>query len=177
MTRSLLCITSILFTGLVTAKADTVPAGMQIQVRPDSEIRVDKWDRGRIYYGHVAQDVKARDGDMAIPRGSNVELIIRQRGPNRMAIDIESITVNGRRYVLDSTGPQFRTHEYENGGGLVGSIVGVITGVTTEGNSIIVPPDSILSFQTQAPLHIVDWQDPGYERERNHYHRDPDWYR
>jgi hypothetical protein len=177
MTRSLLCITSIFFTGLVTAKADTVSVGTQIQVRPDAEIRVDKWDRGRIYYGHVARDVTARNGVIAIPRGSNVELIIRQRGPNRLAIDIESVTVNGRRYVMDSSGPQFRTRDYENGAGLVGSIVGAVTGVTTDGNSIVVPRDSVLSFQTQAPLHIVDWPDPGYERDRCHYHRDPDWYR
>ena len=65
MTRSLLCLTSILFTGFVAAKADIVSAGTQIQVRPDTEIRVDKWDRGRIYYGHIARDVTARDGDLA----------------------------------------------------------------------------------------------------------------
>ena len=43
---------------------------------------------------------------------------------------------------MDSSGPQFRTRDYENGGGLVGSIVGAVTGVTTEGNSIIVPPNT-----------------------------------
>ena len=67
--RTLLALTSTILIGLqFTAKADTVPAGTQIQVRPDSQIRVNKWDRGRIYRGHVAQDVTARDGDLAIPR-------------------------------------------------------------------------------------------------------------
>jgi hypothetical protein len=176
--RTLLALTSTILIGLqFTAKADTVPAGTQIQVRPDSQIRVNKWDRGRIYRGHVAQDVTARDGDLAIPRGSDVELIVRQTGPNRMAIDIESLTVNGHRYVLDSSGPQFHTHDYETGGGLVGSIVGAVTGVRTEGDEIIVPAESTLTFQMRAPLHLVGWQDPGYERGGYHYHRDPDWYR
>ena len=71
-----------------TARADTVPAGTQIQVRPDSEIKVSKWDRGRIYTGHVERDVRAADGDVTIPRGSNVELIVRQVGPERMAIRV-----------------------------------------------------------------------------------------
>jgi hypothetical protein len=161
----------------IAARADTVLAGTQIQVRPDSQIEVSRWDRGRIYTGQVARDVVARDGDVAIPRGSNVELIVRQIGPERMAIDLESVTVNGRRYVLDSTGPRFHTEEYENGGGLVGAIVGAVSGVRAEGGEISVPAESILSFQTRAPLHVVDWQDPGYEREGHHYHRDNDWYR
>jgi hypothetical protein len=176
--RSLLWLTSTVFIALpFAAHADTVPAGTQIQVRPDSEIQVSKWDQGRIYRGHVARDVTARDGDLAIPRGSDVELIVRQRGPERMSIDIESVTVNGRRYVLDSSGPQFHTPEYENGGGLVGAIVGAVSGVRSEGGEILVPAESVLTFQTRAPLHVVDWQDPGYEREGRHYHREHDWYR
>src|SRR5436305_8862353 len=132
--RSLLCLTSSVFILLpIAAQADTVLAGTQIQVRPDSEIHVSKWDQGRIYTGQVARDVTAADGDLAIPRGSSVELIVRQVGPERMAIDIESVTVNGRRYVLDSSGPQFHTQEYESGGGLIGAIVGAVSGVRTEG--------------------------------------------
>ena len=176
--RSLLCLSSIVFIAMpFTARADTVLAGTQIQVRPDSQIEVSKWERGRIYTGHVARDVTAADGDVAIPRGADVELIVRQLSPERMAIDIESVTVNGRRYVLDSSGPRFNTSDYENGEGLVGAIVGAISGERTEGGQIFVPAESILTFQTRAPLHVVGWPDPGYEREGHHYHRDHDWYR
>lgn len=160
-----------------TARADTVRLGSEIQVRPFQEIRVNQWDRGRIYTGEVARDVEARDGDVAIPRGSRVEMIVRQRPGGSMAIDVESITINGHRYVLDASGPQFNTREYQDGGGLLGAIVGSIPGVRTEGNTIEVPSDSVLTFRTRAPLHVVDWQDPGYDRDGNHYHRDPDWYR
>jgi hypothetical protein len=176
--RNLLCLTSSIFIAMqFTARADTVLAGTQIQVRPDSEIKVSKWDRGRIYTGHVERDVRAGDGDVAIPRGSTVELIVRQVAPERMAIDLESVTVNGRRYVLDSSGPSFHTREYENGGGLVGAIVGAVAGIRTEGGEIFVPAESVLSFQTKAPLRVVEWQDPGYDRDGHHYHRDNDWYR
>lgn len=176
--RSLLCLTSTIFIAMqLTARADTVLAGTQIQVRPDSEIKVSKWDRGRIYTGYVERDVRAADGDVTIPRGSTVELIVRQVGPERMAIDLESVTVNGRRYVLDSSGPTFHTGEYESGGGLVGAIVGAVAGVRSDGDEIFVPAESVLSFQTRAPLHVVGWQDPGYERDGHHYHRDHDWYR
>jgi len=176
--RILLGLTSTVFFALpMVSRADTVLAGTQIQVRPDTEIHVSKWDRGRIYTGRVSRDIPAADGDVAIPRGSNVELIVRQLGPERMAIDIESVTVNGRRYVLDSSGPQFHTPEYENGTGLLGAIVGAVSGVQTDGGEILVPAESVLTFRTRAPLHVVEWRDPGYEREGRHYHRDNDWYR
>jgi len=176
--RMLLCLTSVMFMAMqITAKADTVPEGTQIQVQPDRPIDVSQWDQGRIYTGHLARDVVARDGDIAIPRGSYVELIVRQIRPGRMAIDLESITANGHRYALDSSGPRFNTGEYQNGGGLVGAIVGAVSGVRTEGGEIRVPAESILTFETRAPLHVVGWQDPGYDREGYHYHRDHDWYR
>src|SRR5579871_2055665 len=87
--------------------ADTVPPGAVIPVRPDQDVRVNRWDRGRIYTGRVARDVRARDGDMAIPAGSPVELIVRQIGPDQFTLDLESVTVNGQRYAMDTTGPQF----------------------------------------------------------------------
>jgi hypothetical protein len=160
-----------------SARADTIPPGAQIPVRIDNTIAVHEWDKGRIYPGRVARDVFARDGDVAIPEGSYAELIVRRNGPDQMMIDIESVTVNGRRYVLDTSGPQFNTRAYENGGGLVGSIVGAIAGVETGGGEIRVPGGSVLNFQLQAPLHVVDWQDPGYDQRGYHYHRDNDWYR
>jgi len=176
--RTLLCLTPTIFIAMqITSRADTVLAGTQIQVRPDNQIEVSKWDKGRIYPGHVERDVVARDGDVAIPRGSTVELIVRQVGPERMALDLESVTVSGRRYVMDSSGPSFHTPEYENGGGLVGAIVGAIAGVRAEGNEVVIPANSVLTFQTRAPLRVVEWQDPGYEREGYHYHREHDWYR
>jgi hypothetical protein len=157
---------------------DTVPDGTSIEVRTEGPISVSKWDRGRIYVGRVARDVMDRNGNVAVPRGSHVEMIVRQIGDDRMALDFESMTVNGRRYTVDTSGPQFHTNrDYDRGAGLVGNIVGAIAGVDTQGAQIRVPADSILTFRLQQPLRIVDWQDPGYDRDGQHYHRDHDWYR
>ncbi|HYL36352.1 MAG TPA: hypothetical protein VEV17_10605 [Bryobacteraceae bacterium] len=164
------------------AKADTVLPGTQIAVRTERPIDVNQWDRGRIYRGFVARDVVARDGDVAIPEGSPAELIVRQIGPNEMTIDIESVTVNGRRYVMDNTGPEFNAQTYNNGNGVLGAIIGAIAGATgaqveTQGSEIRVPPGTVLRFELQQPLRVVGWQDPGYQRNGIHYHHDHDWYR
>jgi hypothetical protein len=166
------------------ARADVVLPGTEIAVRPDNPIDVARWDRGRIYPAHVARDVFARDGDLVIPRGSPVELIVRQVGPGQMSLDIESVTVNGRRYAMDTTGPQFNMprNSYDNGGGLVGSIIGAIAGANGEqveprGSEIRVPAGSLLRFQLQEPLRVVNWGDPGYSNGDYHYHHEHDWYR
>src|SRR5689334_18605675 len=117
------------------AWADYVPAGTEISVRADQPITVARWEKGRIYPGRVSRDVRSRDGDIAVPRGSYAEMIVRQVGPNQLALDLESVTVNGRRYVMDTTGPQFNANRgsYDNGAGIVGSIVGALTGVQVNG--------------------------------------------
>lgn len=174
----------VLFAGLQVASAATIEPGTVIAVRPDQPIDVHRSDTGRIYPAHVVRDVVARDGDMVVPRGSQAELIVRKTGPGEYSLDIESITVNGRRYALDATGPQFhmRRDEYENGGGIVGAITGAIEGAQGQnamahGDHIFVPQDAILNFNLQEPLHVVNWQDPGYTNNGYHYHRDHDWYR
>lgn len=182
--RKLIWAAPAIFFGVqLCAMADTVPPGTQIQVRTDQPIEIHQWDQGRIYQGRIARDVIARDGDVAIPRGANVEMIVRRVGDHEMALDIESVTVNGRRYAMDTAGPEFNAHrnDYQSGGGLLGSIVGAVSGgnvqVVTHGDEIRVPAEAMVTFQLQAPLHVVGWGDPGYERDRYHYHRDGDWYR
>ena len=163
----------------ITAWAAVVPPGTELPVRADQPITVAKWDRGRIYPGHVARDVYSRRGDVAIPRGSYAEMIVRQVGPNQLALDVESVTVNGRRYVMDTTGPQFDANRaaYDNGGGLVGTIIGAITGAEVRGGAIHVPAGAEMHFRLDQALRVVDWQDPGYTDRGYHYHRDHDWYR
>lgn len=165
---------------------EMVPPGTQIRVRSDNPVTVARWDRGRIYPGHVDSDVYGSRGNVMIPRGSYCEMIVRQTGPGQLALDLESITVNGRRYVMTATGPQFSMaqEQYNNGGGLVGSIIGAIAGaegarVQYQGNQIRVPAGADLTFQLQQPLRMVTWRDEGYDRDGYHYHyeRDHGWYR
>lgn len=180
--RNLIWTVPVILLGMqICASADTILPGTQISVRTNEPIEVHTWDRGRIYPARVARDVYARDGDVAIPRGAYAELIVREIGPGQMALDLESVAVNGRRFVMDTTGPSFPAGEYNNGAGLLGNIVGAISGgrvqVETRGNEIRVPPDSMITFQLQEPMHLVGAEDRGYQREHHHYHHDHDWYR
>ncbi len=165
---------------------EMVPPGTQIRVRTDNAIDVAKWDRGRIYSGHVDADVYNNRGEMVIPRGSYCEMIVRQAGPDQLALDLESVTANGRRYVVDATGPQFNMDQaqYNSGAGLVGAIIGTIAGATGgnveyRGGRIQVPGAVDLTFQLQQPLHVVTWNDEGYDRDGSHYHHyeNHGWYR
>src|SRR5713226_8802443 len=122
------------------AEVDRVAAGTEITVRTDEPIEISSWDRGRVYHGRLARDVYATDGDLAFPRGADAELIVRQVGDHDMVVDLESIFVNGRRYVLDASSQDYntrgrpgvgenrRTAKYVGGGAIIGSIIGAIAG-------------------------------------------------
>jgi hypothetical protein len=167
----------------VRRPVDFVPPGTQIQVQTDGPINVARWDRGRVYPGHVTADVFATDGRLALPRGSYCEMIVRQVSPGQLALDLESITAHGRRYVMDATGPQFNMNQaqYNNGAGIVGNIIGALSGrnVQYQGDHIHVPGGTVLTFQLQQPLHVVEWGDEGYYQNGEHYHPDENhgWYR
>lgn len=208
--RKLLVTVPALVLGLqFCAFADVIPTGAEIEVRTDTPIELRSWERGRIYSAHVDRDIVARDGDVSIPRGAPAELIVREAGPHEMVLDLESVTVNGRRYVVDAASPEFntrarqglgengRTGRFVGGGAILGTIIGAIAGggkgaaigaltgaaggagaqVLTRGGEIRVPAESQLTFRLQAPMHVADWREPGYDQNGNHYHRQNDWYR
>ena len=173
-----------LICGGIPVLAATILPGTEIQVRSDAAIDVGRWDRGRIYPAHVVREVHAQDGDVVVPRDSEAELIVRQTGADQFAVDLESITVHGQRYAMDTAGPQYNMPEsnYHQGNGIIGAIAGAIAGANGErvqpnGGEIRVPAGSVITFRLQQPLHVVSWNDPGYRRGEDHYHRDGDWYR
>jgi len=122
------------------AEVDTLAPGIEITVRTNEPIDISQWDRGRIYRGEIAREVRATDGDVAFPRGTPVELTVRQIGDHDMVIDLEAILTNGRRFVVDTTGQVYdtrgregvgenrRTAKYVGGGAIIGSIIGAIAG-------------------------------------------------
>ena len=117
----------------------TIAAGTSITVRNNEPIDARQTD-GRVFSGVVHQDVLDADGNVAIPRGSDVELIVRTDPNHDLALDLESVTVNGQRYALtahsdrladgqkDGIGQNKRTAEYVGGGALLGTIIGAIAG-------------------------------------------------
>lgn len=146
-----------------------IESGTIIAVRTNDTIDVERNDY-QVYRGMVDQDVRGNDGRLAIPRGSNVELIVRVERDNDLIIDLESVSVNGNRYAIKT---QANRQESQRDDSLVGSIVGAIQGGEARGRAVRIPRDSVLTFRLQRGLDM-GVVDRGSDREGRHYH---DWYR
>jgi hypothetical protein len=146
-----------------------IEPGTLLAVRTNESIDVERKDN-RVYYGTVDQDVRGENGRLAIPRGSNVELIVRAAPDNDLVIDVDSVSVNGQRFAI-STNTNRQESQRDNS--LVGSIVGAIQGGEVRGRAVRVPRDSVLTFRITRPLEM-GVADRGVTREGRHYH---DWYR
>ena len=120
-----------------------IEADTTFVVRTDEAIDVKTAD-GLVFQGTVDEDVLDRDGEVAIPEGSTVELLARKNG-DEMTLDLESVTVNGQRYAVladqatvgtsgqleagvNTIGANRDTAIYIGGGALLGSIIGAATG-------------------------------------------------
>jgi hypothetical protein len=116
-----------------------IEPGTILTVRTNERISEARAD-GRIFTGTVDQDVLGARGKLAIPRGSNVELIVRVARDNDLILDLESVTVDGQRYAInaqanrvegndrDTVGANSRTGKYVGGGAILGAILGAAVG-------------------------------------------------
>jgi hypothetical protein len=142
MTRMMTALTAVLMFAASAAHAQrtTVAAGTTVDVRTNDAINVKELSEARTYTGVVNNDVMDANGSVAIPRGSNAELVVRKISDSEMALDLEAITANGRRYTVASDsstqaadkkegiGANKRTGTYVGGGAAVGAIIGAIAG-------------------------------------------------
>lgn len=125
------------------SQTDVIPAGTNITVRTNESIDGRSSNDGRVFSGVVDQDVRDSNGNTAIPRGANAELMLRRAGSNEVVLDLDSISVNGRRYAVSSSsnatvsgdgtqkegvGKNKRTGKYVGGGAVLGTIIGAIAG-------------------------------------------------
>jgi hypothetical protein len=117
----------------------TIDAGTNITVRTNEAIDSDDND-GRVYSASVEQDVTDRNGSIAIPKGSDVELVVKRASNSELTVDLDSLTVNGQRYGVEvdenvvrserreGLGANERTGKYVGGGAVLGAIIGAIAG-------------------------------------------------
>jgi hypothetical protein len=119
-----------------------IPSGTSLQVRTTETIDTQTMD-GRIFTGTVENDVRDTEGRVAIPRGSTAELVVRRGPDNELVLDLDSVTVHGRRYGVDATrnrigggvdirnsgiGANKETARNVGGGALLGAILGAAIG-------------------------------------------------
>jgi len=143
--------------------------GIQIPVRTKEPIDINRTDN-RVFNGTVDADIRGDNGRIAIPRGSNAELMVRVARDNDLILDLESVVVNGQRYAI-RTDPNHVEHQRDNS--LVGAIVGAVSGGQATGPAVRIPRGAVVSFRLDRPLD-VGVVDRGVDRGGYHYH---DWYR
>jgi len=118
----------------------TLPAGSEISVRTNENIDSASSNDNRFYTAVVSRDVVDDRGSVVIPRGSDAQLIVRRLSGNNLALDLQSVSVNGQRFNVDTAnvtaqgtsrdglGENKRTAEYAGGGALLGTLLGAIAG-------------------------------------------------
>jgi hypothetical protein len=160
----------------------TVPAGSEVSIRTNESIDSRDASDARNYSAQVSRDVVDSNGNILIPRGSEARLIVRNFG-NQIGLDLQSVTVNGQRYSLDTDqvtagrqglGENRRTGEFVGGGAALGAIIGAIAGggkgagigalaggaagagaqVMTKGDHVRVPAESVLNFRLESNLNL-----------------------
>jgi hypothetical protein len=127
--------------GMITnIHAETIAAGTVVTVRTDTDIDARDTGNGRVYSGVVNKDVYDGDNRIAIPKGSDVELMVRDTGKRSLALDLDAVVIKGRRYSVvsydvtkhgedkDGVGANGRTAKYLGGGALFGTILGAVAG-------------------------------------------------
>jgi hypothetical protein len=176
----------------ISTKTFTLPVGTRVPVRVEETIDSAKAVEGQTFAADVSEDVMDGNGDVVIPRGANAQIVIRSvsqggkiKGTSDLVLDLASVSVDGRRYLLSTAdlqekgkaglGANKRTATYTGGGAAIGAIIGAIAGhgkgaaigaasgaaagaatqVITKGGSIKVPVETILTFQLDKPLGIV----------------------
>ena len=117
-----------------------LPVGTEVAVRTNE--RIDSRDvvEGQTFSAQIEEDIRDTDGSVAIPRGSDVRLVTRRVEVNGdITLDVDSISVAGRRYRVstsdeelqnrrDGVGGNARTGKYVGGGAVLGAIIGAIAG-------------------------------------------------
>lgn len=134
-----------IFCGLgfpLPAQTDRISSGTEIMVRTTDAIDAKHPADSRIYKASVERDVEDGSGRLVIPKGSDAELVMRDSTDDQIVVDLQSITVNGQRYVVsapaetvdadgdrkEGIGKNSRTGKYVGGGAIIGSIIGAIAG-------------------------------------------------
>jgi hypothetical protein len=143
----------------VSARRLEAPAGTQLVMRTVERIDSRNGGADQTFSAIVEQEVTNGSGHVIIPERSSAQLVIRQissggatRSPEMM-LDIQSISVDGRRYLVSTTDVTL------DSGTVIGAIAGGGEGATgvpvggagvqvlTRGRDVQVPAETILTFR------------------------------
>ena len=169
----------------------TLPTGSVITIITNQDIDSKAASPGQVFPADVAENIVDESGQTVIPKGSEAELVIRElgnkgtvSGTSDLVLDLQSIRVGGRRYMVstedieqrgrEGLGKNKRTATMVGGGAVLGTVIGAIAGggkgaaigaaagaaagagtqVLTRGKTVKVPAESRLQFKLDEPLHL-----------------------
>ncbi len=126
----------------VSGPPGMIPAGTVFEIRTNEAIKSDSAAVGRTYQAEMARDLTAQRGEVLIPMGSPVQLIVLnvseggRISEDKIELGLRSITVNGKEYAIstgslgrsEGIGANQRTAEMVGGGALLGTLIGASAG-------------------------------------------------
>jgi hypothetical protein len=129
----------------IRTRTNQLGTGTKISVRTEETLDSGRAVEGQGFAAEVTRDVLDSGGDVAIPRGSNAQIVIRSstsgghfKGKADLVLDLRSISVDGRQYEVsaadvairgrDGLGANRRTGEFAGGGAAFGAIIGALAG-------------------------------------------------
>jgi hypothetical protein len=130
-------------TGMMAQRASSIPSGTEITVRTDQAIKAEAANTtaAQFYSGTVSEDVVDASGKILVPKGSAAQLTAVKDTSSNLVLDLRSLTVHGRRYVVQAgdvaaasgskyggIGANKRTGEFLGGGALAGTLIGALAG-------------------------------------------------
>jgi hypothetical protein len=161
-----------------------IPSGTELAIRTNEAIDSRNSTAGQRFSAVMAGDVFDSSGALVIPKGSDVDLVIRSTGGSDLVLDVDSIVVAGQRYVVSTAGLEQkgregigankRTAEMVGGGAALGAVIGAIVGggkgaaigaliggaggagaeVLTKGSDVRVPAETVLNFRLDSDLRL-----------------------
>jgi hypothetical protein len=137
------------------------PAGTELVVRTVETIDSRRVGADQSFAAIVEHQISDASGRVIIPARSSVQLVIRQlqsagtRGSPDMVLDVQSITVDGRRYAVGTVAAAIASdHKGAAIGLLIGAADGAATQMLTKGRDVKVPPDTVLRFLLDKPVTL-----------------------
>ena len=140
MSKKVTLVLCFVLCSIAGVRAETIAAGTTVAVRTNDAIDARDSSNGRVYFGVVDRDVFDNDNRVVIPRGSDVELMVRDIGHHTLALDLDAVVVRGKRYSVttydvtregdhkDGVGANRRTGKFVGGGALFGTLLGAVAG-------------------------------------------------
>lgn len=148
---------------IVTSDPGIVPTGTPFIIRTNAAIKTDRASQDTVYDASVAQDILDQNGNVLIPKGSGLKLVVLSfgflgpggAGSTELGLCAWQIVIRGVSYPIHITEPQ-------KDGGLSGGIhaaewvggAGAKGKVLTRGHRIDVPSGALLKVQNENAIRL-----------------------